>query len=376
MPIIWRFLLGQYFKVLLLCVTTFLGVLLTTRLDDIAHFAALGTSLQQILWFTWHQIPYILPVVLPLSCLISVMLLIQRLSRFHELTALRACGLGIRDILLPILLAAAILAIGNFALVSEVATHSHLTSGLLKNQVRSVNPLLFLKNRHLRRLQGIHFESLGSNHLGESVTKAVIALPDRNNKRIILMLADELRATPDTFQGQGMGVISCLNPGNGCDPDDFIVENSSESITKVSDFMRLFYKRVWHVNLDQLQLPLLLGRLAEEKNRLQLFPQKYHEVNENIHSIYSEILRRFSIAIAVFTFSLMGAAFGMTITRNRSYKGILAVIALATFAFVSYFCAKGFEKDLLISSSLYILPHVIIISLSIWMLKRITRGIT
>lgn len=98
MPIVWRYLLSHYLKVLVLCVTAFIAVLLTTRLDEIAHFASMGPEGFYIILYTLYQIPYILPIAIPISCLISSILLIQRLSRSHELTALRASGMGLKTI--------------------------------------------------------------------------------------------------------------------------------------------------------------------------------------------------------------------------------------------------------------------------------------
>ncbi|MCE5316519.1 MAG: LptF/LptG family permease, partial [Parachlamydia sp.] len=136
MPVLWRYLLGHYLKVLLLCVVTFIAILLTTRLDEIAHFATMGPEGLAIIAFALHQIPYILPIAIPISCLISAMLLMQRLSQTHELTALRAAGLSFYNILCPLLIAAAALSIANFYIVSELSTHSHLTTGKLKNELR------------------------------------------------------------------------------------------------------------------------------------------------------------------------------------------------------------------------------------------------
>jgi lipopolysaccharide export system permease protein len=174
-PVVWRYLLSNYFKVLILCVFAFIAMLLTTRLDEIAHFAALGPEGLLILTFALNQIPYVLPIALPIACLISTILLIQRLSRTHELTALRAAGLGINEILAPILIAATFLAATNFFIVSELATHSHLTTSLLKNELRAVNPLLLLHNKHLMKLKGIFFNTLGPSKLGESSNELIIA---------------------------------------------------------------------------------------------------------------------------------------------------------------------------------------------------------
>src|SRR5438132_1223109 len=98
MPALWRYLITYFLKIAFTCNLAFVAILLTMQLDDIAHFAALGAPFHYILLFTFHQIPYILPIALPLSCLIASLLLMQRLSNTHELTALRASGFSLRDI--------------------------------------------------------------------------------------------------------------------------------------------------------------------------------------------------------------------------------------------------------------------------------------
>jgi lipopolysaccharide export system permease protein len=188
LPILWRYLLAQYLKVLCLCTFSFVAILLTTRLDDIAHFASLGSQGLIILQFTLYQIPYILPIALPISCLISTVILIQRLSSTHELTAMRASGLPLKDILAPILLAAAILSIFNFYVVSELATKSHLETSLLKNELRSVNPLLLLHNKHLMKLKGFYFDTTGASRMGETASDVILAMPNKKNQSINVIL--------------------------------------------------------------------------------------------------------------------------------------------------------------------------------------------
>src|SRR5579863_9043123 len=102
MPIVWRYLLRSYFQVLLLCVSAFIGVLIVLRFQEIARFATSGAAKLKILLFTLLQIPYILPIAIPVSCLIAAMLLFQRLSHTQELTALRTSGFGLKTISTPL----------------------------------------------------------------------------------------------------------------------------------------------------------------------------------------------------------------------------------------------------------------------------------
>lgn len=381
MPIMWRYLLSQYLRVLLLCSTAFITVLLTMRLDEVAHFATLGASALHILWFTLSQVPYVLPIAIPVSSLVSSTLLIQRLSNAHELTALRACGMGFRDILAPILIAAALLACLNFYIVSELATDSHLSTNLVKSELRSLNPLLLAHNKHLMRLKGFYFDTLGASQMGESASDTILAMPNKHNNRLNLLVAKNLQATPTTFTGEGVTLITGLASDSDQHFDHLMIENIGHATTSVEDFSQLIQKKVWTLNNDHLQLPLLLVRLETENQLLEeaqaadMPTSELKRITRNIHRSYTEIFRRLSIAIAAFTFTLMGAAFGISISRYHTSHGLAFVIGLAALYLISYFTAKGMDHHLIASSTLYLIPHLLIVGCALWALRRAAKGI-
>lgn len=376
MPIVWRYLLSHYIKVLLLCLVGFVAILLTTRLDEIAHFATLGPEGIYILLFTLHQIPYILPIALPIACLISSILLVQRLSRTQELTALRAAGLSLSSLFTPLLLAAALLSLGNFYVVSELSTESHLTTGLLKTQLRSINPLLLLHNKHLLKMKGIFLRTLGPSKMGESVEKVVIASPNKHNDRINLLIADKLRASSAKFVGHQVTLISSIGDNAENSSDDLAIENLSHAHMSVQDFGQMMQKKVWSLNNDHLKMSLLLAKLKVEKGELaKSTPEVRKLATRCVARCYSEILRRTSIAFAVFSFTLLGCAYGISISRFQSNRAIFTVIAFAAFVLIAFFVAKGIEDQLFAAATLYIAPHLILVAASLRMIKRASQGV-
>ena len=376
MPILWRYLLTQYLKVLILCATTFIAVLLTTRLDEIAHFAALGAEGRNILLYTLYQIPYIIPIAIPISCLISSILLVQRLSTSCELTALRSSGMALKQFLMPILFMAALISLLNFYFVSEVATNSHLSSGMLKTQLRSINPLLMLHSKHLMKVKGFYFDTLGASKMGENASEVILAMPNHSSERIHLMVANQLNASIDNFMGKGITLITSMEGEHEGSFDHLMVENIGKTVTSIEDFAGILQKKSWSINNDHLKMSLLLARIEEEKKMLQNSPAPEQKlIKRNIDRCYAEIARRVSLGFAAFTFTLMGASFGMSIGRNRSRKGIFAVIILTAVYLCTFFVAKGMESHLIASTLMYILPHFILIAICLWVLSRISRGI-
>ncbi len=377
MPILWRYLLSDYLKISITCVIAFIALLLTMQLDDIAHFAALGAPAHYVILFTFYQIPYIFPIALPLSCLIAAYLQVQRLSASHELTAARASGYGLPMLFLPIWLLAILLSFGNFWMTSELATYSHLQNNLLKNELRSINPLLLLHNKHLMRLKGYYFEALGSSHVGESSEDVIIALPNHHHQRIHLMLAKELRASSEELIGKGVTLITGIATDQEKTYDQLLVENTKNSIISVSDFSDMLQKKIWTVHNDYLQISLLLARIEEQKEEIRKEQNKEElkKLNTHLNKSQSEIVKRGSLAMAVFSFTFMGTAFGSHIGRRKTLSSLFLVIILATFYLISFFVAKGVDHQFFLASSFYLVPHLIIFLFSFIYLMRLSKGI-
>lgn len=377
MIIIWRYLLSQYIKVLSLSLVAFISVLLTSRLEEIAHFASLGAQGLYVLNFTLHQIPYILPIAIPISALISALLLIQRLSSSHELTALRAGGLSIKMILAPILIFAAYLSLLNFYIVSELATESHRQANSLKSELRQVNPLLILRNKHLVRLKGIYFDSLGDSQLGETASDIFLALPGKGNNQMNLLVAKNLRSSDSEFTGSMVTSISSMRADYDQRFDHLIIENMEKSVTSTKDFSTLMQKKVNAVDNDYLKLGWLLTRINESKAKLSQNISSEDDVialQRSIKRGYTEIVRRISLAMAVFTFTLMGLSFGASIGRHQSRRSMLYLFVLAAFYLACFFAAKSVDTKMIAALCLYLVPHAIIIAFSLINLNKLSKG--
>ena len=381
MPIIWRYLIQQFLKVTVVCVVAFVFLLLTMRLDEIAHFTALGAPLSTILRFTLYQLPYILPIAIPISCLISSFILTHRLSTSHEITALRACGFSLGHILAPLLLTAAFLMVTNFWITSEVATQAHLTTNTLKSEFRSINPLLLLHNKHLTRLKGVYFDALGPSRVGETASDVILVVPNKSNQRLSLLIAKHLKTAPSQLIGEQVSMITTKPSSENQQHDHLLVENMGKMVTKIQDFSQLLQKKILTVNNDYLKLSLLLVRIEEQKKALAdakangLEYSQIKALKSQLQRSLSEIGRRISIAIAVVSFTLMGATLGIKISRRRSYKSLYFAMGLTMFYLITFFVANGADQNAPLAFALYLIPPLILIAASVFFLNRIASGV-
>ncbi len=370
MPTVWRYLLRQYVKVLALAVTTFILVLFVSRAKQIAEFAAMGAGSNAIGLFAVYLIPYVLPYAIPFSCLLAAIILFQRLSTSHELTAMRACGMGLRQITGPILLAGAFIALLNFFVASELATHSHMLGRRMEAHLSSVNPLHLLHNTRLLKM-GDLFVDMRTTKTGEEAEDLTLVLYNRGSKRLNLFSVDHLSLNDDILSADNVNLLTTV-PTKGDGFDHLLVENQELTTMPSSSLTGLIRRVGLHLKHSHLRLRLLLTRIHQEEQQLASRP----ELAVSIARGRSEIVRRASLGLSAFTFTLMGCAFGIHVSRRETRKGVIAVVALGALFIAAYSIAGGLGRHLPLATTLYLLPHALIIPLCILTLKRVTKGAT
>lgn len=382
MPILWRYLLSQYMRVMLLSLVAFIGILLATRLDDIAKFAAFGGSGSLVWRFAALQVPYIFPIALPICCALAATLLFQRLSSSGELTSMRATGWSFAQVCMPILLAAAMLSVSNFYIVSEVATRSHLKVRQLQNEAKTINPMALLQKRALLQRKGAYVDVLGSFRAGEHAEDVVFAVKNRNSGRVHILLADQLHRQSEEVLGTNVTILSSVATPEPESFDHMIIENMNEVGTPISEFGHLIRKEGWSLSDDHLQMGMLLvrlrelfGALAVAKKAVVIDDKELRDLRKERNEAVSELFRRISVAVAVLTFTLMGCAYGTSISRLVSAGRIPVIVGLACLYLIGFFLAKEFESQILMSIPLYFVPHVIIVMLSFRQFKRVGMGV-
>jgi len=363
MPILWRYLLRNYIRVFLLCVTGFISILLVTRFRDIARFAATGAPKLYILKFIGYQVPFILPFAIPISCLIAAILLFQNMSRCHELTALRVSGLGLRPILFPLLISGGFLAILNFTIVSEVAPRCHSLSKGLAYQMTAINPLCLLQKQTLIKLKNAYVDMkvLKSGKYAEDV---IFIMRNSTNGRLGLMLAKKLSLKDTELTGSDVTFISSIDPKKSNCYDHLVIENQSKMQTGAAQLVQYLRKSDWNVNYDYLNLRTLQAKYAVEKGLGEKFNSR----------ALQELAKRISLGLAAFTFTLVGIAFGIEISRVQKLRKLLWAIGLLAFYLIAFVAAKSMKHNWLPSIILFLAPHPIVLFFCLRNLGQITRG--
>jgi lipopolysaccharide export system permease protein len=367
MPILWRYLLRSYFQVLLLSVSTFISVLLVLRFQEIARFATSGASTLKVLLFTLYQIPYILPIAIPISCLIAAMLLFQRLSTSHELTAFRSSGLSLKAIATPLLFAAVFLSLLSFTIAFEIAPRCRALSKTLIFEIAGSNPLFILQKESLVKLKNA-FIDIKELKAGKCAEDVLFVIKNSSNGRLGIMTAKELTVKDDLLKGKKVAFISSVDPKKGAGFDHLVIENQARMDTKAANLTQFIHNADWATNCEYMTLRMIL---AKEKFTHGSF-LSFRTMGKTTQI---ELARRLSISLSAFTFTLIGIACGMHISRHRSKKGIIWAIALSACFMVCFVMAKSMRHTPALSLMIFLLPHPIILLISYKFLKSVNRGV-
>lgn len=347
-------------RVLLLSVATFLSVLIITRFKEIARFTALCGDWGKTILFILYQFPLILPIAIPISALIASYILFQKMSRTHELMALRACGFSLRSILAPLLFTSALFAIGNFSMCAEIAPFCRRESKAMLYRETSANPLLLLQRQQLIRIKHAYL-NMEIGEKGKSAKNVIIIAHNESNKRLCLLQARELSVHKDKLIGKDVAILSNLDSSNLNEFDSIVIENQSSMSTAapiLSDFLK---KNRPRLESNALPLRVLILRTEMESKKLGA-------------SALVEILRRFSLSLAVFSFTFLGATFGIENGRTVSKRGLVIILVLSLTVLISYLMGKEFKKYPFLATLAFLLPHPMIWLANLWRLKQIARG--
>ena len=95
MKIVDRYVLAEWFKVFLASIGVTLGILLLHDMyNDLGDLINYGAGLGRVLYYYWLLLPSFVPVVLPVSLLISIIFVLGNFHKNNEITAMRAAGMN------------------------------------------------------------------------------------------------------------------------------------------------------------------------------------------------------------------------------------------------------------------------------------------
>jgi LPS export ABC transporter permease LptF/LPS export ABC transporter permease LptG len=139
------YVMREFFVYLAMIVSTFLMLLLVFTL-----FELLGDILRNrispllVAEYLANVTPYFLYNIIPLAILLAVLVTFGLMQRSNEITAIKATGISIYRIILPVLVASILLAAGLFFFDQFYLPHANKRQDALRNEIKGKPPQTYL----------------------------------------------------------------------------------------------------------------------------------------------------------------------------------------------------------------------------------------
>lgn len=327
-----RYIGWDFFKSFLLTVMVLTFVMYIGTVIKAIDYMTRGVSGLLIMKIFAIQIPFTLTFVIPMSVLTTVLLHFGRLSADGEITAMKASGISLWQIASPVLLLAAGLAALCLYINSEVAPASHYARRQLTHDLGDEDPLALLsegtfvddfpgvkvycgkKDGHrIEDLIFIKFDEDAGSAEFELKAKVGIADYDSTNRILNIDLRQVRISEFDTATGTSTRTLSAdsyplqLNLGS-------LLSGHGQVRKKPSD-------------MDFMELVMAI------RNIRQVFPdiQEDH-VGPMRAKMAVDATQRIALALACFSFAMLGIPLGIQSSRRESSVGIgLALVVFFLF---------------------------------------------
>lgn len=363
-----RYILTEWLKILAVMLGVTMGLLFLEDMygnfGDLIHYRA---TLQEILLYYAVLAPSFLPVVLPLSLLLSLLYCLGQFHRNNELVALRSCGYSLFRLTWTIwavgLLFSGLLLYLNAKVVPwsveqsrqvwENLEFSHEASVLEGEKVGLVNNLAFDHTAEGRLWFMNRFSEF--TYRGFGVTVSELDEERREARRVMAREAyyDELDRSWVFLEGREIVFdVETRDTIRSRPFDRMVLESFSES----PRFMLLFSKRP--KDLSFLELRQVLGFFSDQDNP-----------NRNIYAVhYHSILAGTLSCLIVVGISI---PFSITGVRVNPTIGVFKSVGL----FLVYFLLENMvrlfgEREIVDPAFSAWFPNLLMLAIAVWLFRR------
>jgi len=323
-------------------------VFLLGNLIQLAHMVInKGVSLTVVLKVFALYVPVLLGYTLPVACIVGIILAFSRLSGDNEILAIRACGVKLKQLLVPLFFVGIILSLISFLLNDKVIPYAH-------HEQRKMLKALGVKNPTALLEPGVFINSFDGQVLfiHQIVDNKIFNItiyqpqPDGKPTRTIIARKGEFSRVPGKDQ-----VVLKLVDGTSDEPDAknpnnfyklnfknfFLTLDLSSKKEKIEKKPKSMSLKELRVEMDRLE------KLLVETSRLE-----------------TEYFRKVNWAFSPLIFVLLGFPLAViTNKREKTANVILAIICAAAYYLVSLGCEALSIENLVPPAIIMWLPNIL-----------------
>jgi len=154
MRILSRYLVRQHVAPFVFAVTALTGIMLLSQIAKrLPMLVGKGLPWTVIVEFFVLTVPYLIAMTIPMSVLVAVLYTFNRLATDSEITAFRASGISLRQLVRPVLVAATGVAVFAFAFGDQVLPRTNHELRKLMTDIGRTKPTFSLKEHIVNEVQ-------------------------------------------------------------------------------------------------------------------------------------------------------------------------------------------------------------------------------
>lgn len=354
----FRYLLFELLPSFILGNLVFIFVILMFQGLKFAEFALIhgvgGRTLVEILFYMTISL---LPAILPMSLLFAVVMTFARLSSDSEIVALRASGLSLTQIMLPVVLIGALTSYASAQLAFDIAPWGNRKFEVLISQLSNTKAAINLKEGTFMEgffdmvvyASKVHPESGELDH--------IFIYDERQTPPITIIAKKGFMSQNSQITGQQVNLE--LHEGD--------IHRKTLTHTKIN-FGKFFISLNENYQLrekDKTLQSMSLDELKKVRKSDQLDTKTQRSYDVEYH-------RRIAISVACLLFAMLGSALGIN-NQRRSGRGSGLVLALSVIViyWVLFVSAEATARTVKAPAALLIwIPNLIFIFLTASALKK------
>lgn len=167
MKIINRYVLREHIGPLVFALTALTSLLLLNYIAKrFGDLVGKGLPWSVILEFFYLSVPFTVAMTLPMAILVATLYAFSRLASENEITALRASGVSLNRLLVPVMMGAGVLALAMLAFNDQVLPRANHRLRMLQSDIATKKPTFALREQVINEVIAGRFY-LRANHLEE-----------------------------------------------------------------------------------------------------------------------------------------------------------------------------------------------------------------
>ena len=367
----WQVLLTSTIAVSVLSVVLVLGNIFKQLLELLVKN---DTPLALILTFLAYILPFSLTFTIPWGFLTAVLLVFGKMSAENELIALRANGVSIPRICMPVLALSCVCIGVCFWINVDVAPRAQAKMKEALYNIATSNPLAMFgsdkiiedfpgKKIYVERNQGAQLYNLLVYEMSDNFVPMKVIFAerglletDKKEKKLLMHLFD---ARYEQRDDQEPGNLIKIHQGITARENTFEISLEDLSQNKRGKGIGSMTAKEL---LERFDTEEKLGKMSEKDRR------------EQISATKTELNKRVSFSLASFAFALIGVPLAITAHRKETSVGFLMSLCVAVVYFFFIIIANSLrENDRVHPELLMWLPNILCMGFGGWLFLRMSR---